>query len=62
MSCWLLTASVLVLGCGSGGIPEGIPPDASANVTDPMAGAKLHTISAKNNFKNRVSPKASARK
>jgi hypothetical protein len=47
----LLTASALIVGCGSGGIEGGIPSDAAgrefSKATDPMAGAKVRSTSDK---------------
>ncbi|WP_159452174.1 hypothetical protein [Singulisphaera sp. GP187] len=41
----LLTVSVLLSGCGSGGIEPGIPTGTDASkVTDPMAGVELKSI------------------
>jgi hypothetical protein len=47
----LLSASALVVGCGSGGIEGGMPSDAAgvefSKATDPMAGAKVRSTSDK---------------
>jgi hypothetical protein len=59
----LLTASMLVLGCGSSGIQEGIPENAVggdvSKVPDPMADVKLHsTAKGKPVFNDPMNPNA----
>ena len=47
----LLTASALIVGCGSGGIEGGMPSDGTggefSKASDPMAGAKVRSTSDK---------------
>lgn len=41
----VLTASMFLCGCGSGGIEPGIPSGGdTSKVSDPMAGVKLHPM------------------
>jgi hypothetical protein len=63
MSGFGFFAALVLFGCGSGGIEEGIPQGATgadfSKVPDPMAGVKLHsTAKGKPVFNDPMNPSA----